>query len=89
MVSANGLIYAVGGEGPFSEHDDIEVHLSLDTNAYCTIQIVLDGYKMFRTDTNLLPQFIIPTYLNQGSVSKVVLLCKVYTSVSDITDKYV
>ena len=26
MVSANGLIYAVGGEGPFSEHDDIEVH---------------------------------------------------------------
>ena len=36
MVSANGLIYAVGGEGPFSEHDDIEVHLSLDTNAYWT-----------------------------------------------------
>ena len=26
MVSANGFIYAVGGEGPFSEHDDIEVH---------------------------------------------------------------
>ena len=26
MVAANGLIYAVGGEGPFSEHDDIEVH---------------------------------------------------------------
>ena len=28
MVSANGFVYAVGGEGPFSEHDDIEVHLS-------------------------------------------------------------
>ena len=26
MVAANGFIYAVGGEGPFSEHDDIEVH---------------------------------------------------------------
>ena len=26
MVSANGFVYAVGGEGPFSEHDDIEVH---------------------------------------------------------------
>lgn len=26
MVSANGFIYAVGGEGPFSEHDDIEVY---------------------------------------------------------------
>ena len=25
LVTANGLIYAVGGEGPFSEHDDIEV----------------------------------------------------------------
>ena len=26
MVAANGFVYAVGGEGPFSEHDDIEVH---------------------------------------------------------------
>ena len=60
MVSANGLIYAVGGEGPFSEHDDIEVHLPLDTNAYWTMQIVLGGFKMFRSGTNLLPQFIIP-----------------------------
>ena len=25
LVAANGLIYAVGGEGPFFEHDDIEV----------------------------------------------------------------
>lgn len=25
LVGVNGLIYAVGGEGPFSEHDDIEV----------------------------------------------------------------
>ena len=26
MVLANGFVYAVGGEWPFSEHDDIEVH---------------------------------------------------------------
>ena len=26
MVAANGFVYTVGGEGPFSEHDDIEVH---------------------------------------------------------------
>jgi len=26
MVSANGLIYAIGGEGPFYEHHDIEVY---------------------------------------------------------------
>ena len=25
LVTAKGLIYAIGGEGPFSEHDDIEV----------------------------------------------------------------
>lgn len=25
LVSAQGKLYAVGGEGPFSEHDDIEV----------------------------------------------------------------
>ena len=25
LVSARGLIFAIGGEGPFSEHDDIEV----------------------------------------------------------------
>ena len=29
MVTAKGLIYAVGGEGPFSEHDDIEVRARL------------------------------------------------------------
>ena len=67
MVSANGLIYAVGGEGPFSEHDDIEVHLSLDTSA---IQIVLDGYKMFRLGANRLPEFIIPRYLFKSGSCK-------------------
>jgi hypothetical protein len=25
LVAAGGKLYAVGGEGPFSEHDDIEV----------------------------------------------------------------
>ena len=25
LVTAKGLIYAIGGEGPLSEHDDIEV----------------------------------------------------------------
>ena len=25
LVAARGLIFAIGGEGPFSEHDDIEV----------------------------------------------------------------
>ena len=25
LVTAKGLIFAIGGEGPFSEHDDIEV----------------------------------------------------------------
>ena len=24
MVAANGLLFAIGGEGPFYEHDDIE-----------------------------------------------------------------
>ena len=27
MVAANGLLFAIGGEGPLYEHDDIEVRL--------------------------------------------------------------
>ena len=27
MVAAKGKVYAVGGEGPFYEHDDIEVRI--------------------------------------------------------------
>ena len=29
LVAAKGLIYAVGGEGPFGDHDDIEVRLKV------------------------------------------------------------
>ncbi len=40
LIAAKGLIYAIGGEGPFSEHDDIEVAILALTFQLCSSSLI-------------------------------------------------
>lgn len=44
MVTAKGRLYAIGGEGPFFEHDDIEVY-DPATNTW-TQSVALSGFRL-------------------------------------------
>ena len=41
LVAANGLIYAVGGEGPLFEHDDIEVRGEVALSLYEMLRCII------------------------------------------------
>merc|ERR1712020_516588 len=44
MVAANGLLFAIGGEGPFYEHDDIEIYDPVANTR--TQSISLTGFRL-------------------------------------------